>query len=62
MLTDGSPGLEGQAIVEHVESKFKLKFTRCIRQGRVEAPTLWLKLASRFILWNLENGARIDAG
>ena len=35
--------LEEQATFENVESKFK--FTRCIHQGCVEAPTLWLKLA-----------------
>ena len=43
--------LEGHAAFEHVESKFK--FTRCIRQGSVEAPTLWLKQAMQ-ISWNVE--------
>ena len=44
-------GLEGQATVESVESKFS--FARCIRQGSVEALRLWLKMAMQ-ILGNVE--------
>ena len=36
-------GLEGQATLENVEST--LPFTRCIRQGSVDAPWIWLKMA-----------------
>ena len=43
--------LEGQATVENVGSSLKL--TRCIRQGSVAAPTLWLKLATHMV-WNVE--------
>ena len=45
--------LERQASFENVENK--CKFTRCIRQGSVEAPTLWLTLA-KHVAWNLERG------
>ena len=44
-------GLEGQATFESVESTFS--FARCIRQGSVEAPRLWLKMAMQ-ILGNVE--------
>ena len=44
-------GLAGQATFEHVENHSL--FSRCIRQGRVEAPRLWLKIATQ-ILWNVE--------
>ena len=36
-------GLAGQASFESVESTFS--FARCIRQGSIEAPRLWLKMA-----------------
>ena len=36
-----------QATIENVEKKFQ--FTRCIRQGSVEAPTLWLKRAHALV-------------
>ena len=38
-------GLEGQAMFECVESKFS--FHRCLRQGSVEAPRFWQKMAKR---------------
>ena len=44
-------GLEGEANFESVESKFP--FTKCIRQGSVDGPRLWLKMA-RQMLWNVE--------
>ena len=47
-----SAGLEGQATFENVECTSSL-FTRCMRQGSVEAPPRWLRL-SRQILWNVE--------
>ena len=43
-------GLVGHAAFEGVWSKFNFKL--CIRQGGVEAQTLWLKLAKQ-ILWNV---------
>ena len=42
----GMKGLKGHADFENVESKFH--FARCIRQGGVNAPTLWLKLAQHY--------------
>ena len=50
-MLSGMEGLEGHATFEDVERRFNL--TRRIRQGSVEAPTLWLKLA-KHILWNAE--------
>ena len=47
----GDQDVHGHATFGNVESKFQ--FTRCIRQGGVEALTLWLKLAMQ-ILWNVE--------
>ena len=44
---------EGLAMFECVESKFS--FARCIRQGSVEAPRLWQKMAMQ-ILANVEQG------
>ena len=35
-------GLEGQAKFESVDSTFS--FAKCIRQGSVEAPKLWLNM------------------
>ena len=46
-------GLEGLALFECAESKFS--FARCIRQGSVEAPRLWQKMAMQ-ILANVEQG------
>ena len=43
--------LKGKAAFESMECTFP--FTRCIRQGGVEAPRVWLKMAVQ-ILWNLE--------
>ena len=43
--------MTGHAIIENVQSKFQC--TRCFRQGSVEAPTLWFKLAMQ-ILWCVE--------
>ena len=39
------PGLEGKAMFECVESSFN--FTRCLRQGNVEAPRLWQMMAAQ---------------
>ena len=44
-------GLEGHATFECVERKFS--FARCIRQGSVEAPSLWQKMAMQ-LLANVE--------
>ena len=44
-------GLSGTASFESVESRFC--FNRCLRQGSVEAPRLWQKMASH-ILANVE--------
>ena len=44
-------GLEGQAKLERVESTFS--FAKCIRQGSVEAPRLWMRMAMQ-ILGNVE--------
>ena len=46
-------GHEGEAAFENVESKFLA--TKCIRQGSVEAPSLWLEMAVQ-VLWNVEKG------
>ena len=45
-------GLENQAMFECVESNFF--FNRCLRQGRVEAPRLWQKMAMQ-LLANVED-------
>ena len=45
--------LEGHAMFESVESQFL--FDRFLRQGSVEAPRLWLKMAMQ-ILANVEEG------
>ena len=47
--------LEGKAAFEGVECSFPFK--RCIRQGSVEVPRLWLKMATQ-ILWNVEENWR----
>ena len=47
--------LEGKAAFEGVENSFPFK--RCIRQGSVEVPRLWLKMATQ-ILWNVEENWR----
>ena len=39
---------EGHAAFESVESRFHL--TRCIRQGSVEAPTLWLRVVKQILV------------
>ena len=44
-------GLEGQAMCECAESKFS--FNPCLRQGSVEAPRLWQKMAMQ-LLANVE--------
>ena len=44
-------GLSGKATFECVESNFN--FNKCLRQGSVEAPRLWQKMASQ-ILANVE--------
>ena len=41
-------GHEGEAAFENVESKFPLP--KCIRQGSVEAPRLWLEMAVQMLL------------
>ena len=48
-------GLEGLATFEAVASTFP--FTRCIRQGSVEAPRLWLKNGNAHLV---KCGARMD--
>ena len=45
--------LEGKVTSESVEYSFP--FTRCIRQGGMEAPRLWLQMPMG-ILWNVEEG------
>ena len=40
-------GLEGQALFESAESKFS--FGRCIRQGSVQGPRLWQKMAMQLL-------------
>ena len=44
-------GLGDQTTFENVVSTFR--FSRCLRQGGVEAPRLWIKMTMR-ILWNVE--------
>ena len=44
-------GLEGKAMFEYVESSFA--FNRCFRQGSVEVPSLWQKMATQ-LLANVE--------
>ena len=39
--------LSGTAFFESVESRFS--FNRCLRQGSVEAPRLWQKMASQIL-------------
>ena len=50
LLRDKS-GLSGKAMFECVESSFD--FNRCLRQGSVEAPRLWQKVAAQ-LLANVE--------
>ena len=46
-------GLEGEAMLECVESDFV--FNRCLHQGSVEAPRLWQKMATQ--IWaSVEEG------
>ena len=40
-------GLSGKATFERVESCFS--FNRCLRQGSVEAPRLWQKMATQIL-------------
>ena len=49
-------GLEGQAMFEFVESIFF--FSRCLRQGSVEASRLWQKMATQ-LLANVEQNVGI---
>ena len=57
-LFRGMRGLKGQATFESVDSTFN--YTWCIRQGSVEAPTLWLTWAEH-LRWNVEKeGNRIQ--
>ena len=57
-------GLEGQATFGNLDSTFP--FTRCIRQGSVEAPRLWLNMALQILVvveleWMRKKmGLRID--
>ena len=48
-------GLEGRATFENVECTFP--FTRCVRQGSVQTPRLWLKMAMQ-VLWNAEEDGK----
>ena len=50
-LLRGMAGLEGQAVFDCVASNFS--FNRCLRQGGVEVPRLWQKMATR-LLANVE--------
>ena len=52
-------GLEGRATFENVECTFP--FTRCVRQGSVQTPRLWLKMAMH-ILWNVEEDGKKRKG
>ena len=47
--------LEGRATFENVECTFS--FTRCVRQGSVQTPLLWPKMAMQ-ILWNVEEDGK----
>ena len=49
-------GLEGRATFEHVDGTFPL--TRCVRQGSVQTPRLWLKMAMQ-ISWK-KTGRRLE--
>ena len=40
-------GLEGQATFECMESNFS--FNRCLRQGSVDAPRMWQKMATQLL-------------
>ena len=53
-------GLEGQATIECVESKFS--FSGCLRQGSVEAPGLWQKMATQLLANEEENWVRNRMG
>ena len=48
-------GLEGRTTFENVECTFP--FTGCVRQGSVQTPPLWLKMAMQ-ILWNVEEDGK----
>ena len=48
-------GLEGRATIENVECTFQ--FTGCVRQGSVQTPRLWLRMAMQ-ILWNEEEDGK----
>ena len=55
-------GLVGQAMFECVESK--ISFNRCLRQGSVEAPRLWQKMATQLLAnveenWLRNTGVRV---
>ena len=52
-------GHEGEAAFENVESKFLVP--KCIRQGSVEAPRLWLEMALQ-MLWNVDKGWKAKHG
>ena len=43
--------VQGSACFEHRETEFR--HSRCIRQGGVEAPVLWGRVA-RYVLWKAE--------
>ena len=43
--------LKEMARFESCETAFR--YSSCVRQGSVEAPTLWMKLVTR-ILWNVK--------
>ena len=51
IILNGHNWLSGKATFECVESSFS--FNRCLRQGSVEAPRLWQKMATQ-ILANVE--------
>ena len=43
--------VKGSACFEHCETEFR--YSKCIRQGGVEAPVLWGRVAT-YVLWKVE--------
>ena len=50
-ISGGDEGREGSAYFETCETEFR--FSRCIRQGSVEAPPVIRKVA-KYVLWQAE--------
>ena len=51
--------VRGSACFENSETE--CKFSECIRQGGVEAPVLWRRVA-KYVLWKAEKSGRAEAG